>query len=341
MRYIVSTVLNIAIWLTPSALAQQLRPSLDSAIGRSADQQIEQWNMQTLIEQPLSQRGATLESDLTVSARLGHQFRKSEDSNLVQAWEGRKAITRTSLGAQFTQSYRARTTWSLSIQQRKSQIDKGMSYGAMLSQWWLGDSFKTSLSLRENADVLQSVEYIDIDATRVLTPAEISGRVQSMDLQWIAGPITVFELNAGQIARTDRPDAKFMNIGIRQHIKGFKGTIHSRFSWLDNFGEILPITPIGEVKARALEVEWHQRIFDSYIGMLGYRSSLERHWPRVKGEPSKLLGSDLVQARLIFRNWQDVWTDPANEIYGFGSVYENSTGIRSVTLGVGGKMMVW
>jgi hypothetical protein len=333
--------LAIAIATLSSSIAsgQSLMPVIEAAMGRTTDQQMDQTDAVASIDQVLSSIENPLQTALGLSSRVTHSQRKSEDSNLVQVWKQRREITRSSIGVILNQSLRAKTSWGLALHRRSSEIDQGWSYAANASHWWLGETFRTGYSVRRNDDHVASVEYIDVDASRVITPEDVSGLVHAIDGLWILTPTTVTDLTMGLIQRNDRPDAQFANLGLRQHIRALSGSIHGRLSYFKNVGQIQPVTPIGEVIGRSAEAEWHQRMFGSFVGMVGYRSNLERHWPRSEDLPSKVVGSDYVQMRLMYRHWQEVWTDPSNEIYGFVHWYQNSNGLDAQGFGIGTRLL--
>lgn len=275
---------------------------------------------------------------LDLSASLVRQERLSDDSYTIQVWDDRDLIQQKSLG--IAPSVEFDRQWGVGVGyfNRSSEVSKGFSAATNVYGWFLHETLRVGASFRRNSDEVESAEYIDVDVARVITPTEITGDVYAGDVTVLAGEQTIVEGSLGRIFRSDRPRADFANVKVRQHVKPLGGSVHLAASLFENRGDLKPISPLGEVRARTYEAQWHQRLMSHMLVVAAYRYNWEEHKRRAEPRETREIGSDFTSLRVGWRFWQDVWTDPATEVYGMVGDYQNSEDAKATTYGVGVRM---
>jgi hypothetical protein len=275
-----------------------------------------------------------LSTTVDVAASVARVDRRTSDSYVVQIWQDRQTITQRNL------SLSPRFEWAkiyglgLGFSSRGSEIASGRSVGLNPYAWFLHETLRVGAGYRRNDDDVHSAEYIDVDAARVITPSELTGEVWTLDTTWLASETTILEASGGSIFKNDRPRADFGTLKVRQYIKPAAGALHLSTTQFKNVGALPPISPIGEVRAQTHEAQWHQRL-GSIVSAIGYRYNIEEHVRRAAPRTAKDVGSDLVWVRAGWRFWQDVWTDPATEIYMSYGNYRSSESIKAQNYSVG------
>lgn len=280
-------------------------------------------------------RTDAIKATVDLSASLTEVQRKSEDSYTVQLWQDRHRITQRQIG--LSPSVEFDKKWGLGVgyHRRLSEISSGASGSASLYRWFLNDRLRLGLGFRRNVDFAESVEFIDVDVTRVVTPEEISGKVVTLDGLFLADELTIFEAGVGSVDRSDRPPARFGKFKVRRFIKPIAAAIHAGVTIFDNRGDLEPVTATGEVRARTYDFEWHQRAFGNLLAVAGYRYNWEEHTRRAEPRTTQIVGSDFVWTRIGWRFVDNVWTDPALDVYLMAGDYRNSNKKTARTYGAG------
>lgn len=313
--------------------------TIDTAASYTHDSQFKRKDISTQYNQnfPLDEED-NLTLSLGATAGYADVELTSSDNSFIQVWD---TLTRVdeqtgglNLGMDFYKDFGLVAAGNRSV----SQINASNSWSAGLYVWFLKETIQVSLNHGKNRSTQNSIDTIDRDAFRVVTPETLEGTVDSVSLLVLLTTTTIVDGSATKVTRTDRPDATAYSLGFKQYFESIEGALHGSFGYFENLGEIEPITLQGETTARSGEVKWLQRALDHYVVQMGYRAYFEHEVPRAKNAETNNRASDTVHLRLTYRDYDSVWTHPANEYYVFAGNYKNSDNLAATTWGAGIKL---
>ncbi len=280
-----------------------------------------------------------LGTSLDVSVSRASVFLKDTEDNeytIGKFLNGKQGFEIDSASFSMSQGIDVRSGLSVQLGQSESTLLKSLWRGVTAFRWFQEDTLKMSLGYNYAKSNPVINDYVDVDSVRVVTPEVVDKRTYSLSAMHFTTPTLITMGSLYYMTQSDRPDTGAVDFQLRKFITAYDATVFLKMGYLDNSGDIEPITTYGEIKSNQVEVIWNQRFIDRYIASFGVRSYQQIEVERAN-EINSPLGSDFIHTKLTYRDYDKSWLDPSNEYYFFGGSYVSSAEQNSYVLGIGLK----
>jgi hypothetical protein len=338
---VIRTLLILLLQLLLGTTPQGLATTLDTAGQYTHDSQFKKRIVATEVSHVKSwDESQNHTTNVNFSGSYTNVSRHINDSSIVQIWNGRDEIDQRSGSVSANQDFFKKAGISIKYGKNVSQIGDSKTWAIGLYQWFLLETLQVNLSKTKVTSNQSSISTIDRDAYRIITPTNIQGETTTIGLTSLITTKTIFSASYAQIIRNDRPMARNYSLGVKQYIQQTESALHVNLSYFINEGEIMPTTLQGEITSQSLDTQWHQKAFHKFVFLFGYRYYAEEETPRAVNTNKINRGSDYIYSRIVFRNWESVWTHASDEFYLFSGNYRNSDNINATTWGLGAKFII-
>ncbi len=210
--------------------------------------------------------------------------------------------------------------------------------GARIGQWWRHETLQTTFEARHTkTEQIPGVVYDD-DRRQLRLPEELGGNNYNLGFMHFTTPELIWRGTYSRTLRSDRPPADGITSELRYFVTPLQAAIHGAVGHFENVGEVGNNTSYGGIVGNSVSGEWHQRLFDRYIVMGGYRWYKEDENARTESNPRKSLGSDWIHGSIRWRFGDGAWLSDSSEWSIFGGQYKNNEPRKCSLIGSGLKI---
>lgn len=214
-----------------------------------------------------------------------------------------------------------------------SPLSNSRYVGLRLGQWWAEETFQTVVEFRKTKLEQATLDFVDTDGKRVITPNDLEGNNATLTLTHLTTPSTILRGAASNTKRSDRPDAWSGSGEIRQFIDATESAVHLAATHYENIGVVEARTTYGSVVSDTARIEWHQKIMDRSLVSLGYRYYFEIEDPRPTDAKDRQVGTDSIFGTWRWRFTEAAWTADSSEVSLFFNSFRANSGVDGLLLG--------
>lgn len=211
-------------------------------------------------------------------------------------------------------------------------------YGLRVGEWWRSETFQTTFEARRTEVNQVLGQVYDDDRRIVILPEHLAGNNFNVGFMHFTTPELIWRGSYSRTLRSDRPPADGISSELRYFVTPLQAAIHGSVGHYENVGEVSRSTSYGGIVANSVTGEWHQRMFDRFILMGGYRWYSEHENTRTVAVGRKELGSDWIYTSLRWRFGEGPWLGEGHEFSVFGGQYRNSEPRNGQLVGSGLKV---
>lgn len=329
MRNLVVTILGLCS--TKTAVAAEWTSA--TAAGLYRDQMIaSEIYSQQITASRAGDQGMSSRIGLDVTQTKLHLEPSADTQEVDLGSSGEKNILTTSVSIGQTLAYFH--SLQLFYDQSKGDSTSAHALGGGYEAWILKDRLRLGLFYQRNNMTQQSKDFTDIDGKRVITPERTNGKNYRLETMTYLQPTTIMRANYSRTRSDDRPDASSVAVQIRQYVDEANAAAHMSYQHYENLGTIEANTTTGEIVSDRYAIEWHQKMGQQYIGLLGYRLAKEVEKPRAFDNGYKQYGSDYAYTSLRYRTAKS-WTFRSNELSAMYGKYLRNDGLSGYLVGIG------
>jgi hypothetical protein len=273
------------------------------------------------------------ETSLSLSATNKAVHFKEPADLLEKQLKGDHDIQERSGSVSVNQGLAIGSTIGLLAGANDSPLAKGKYGGLRIGQWFLEETLQTVLEFRRTILEQVTLDYVDTDGKRVITPADLEGSNVTLTMTHMTTPSTILRGAYSVTTRSDRPDAWSVSGEIRQFVTPTDSAVHVALTHYENIGEVEAKTTFGSVVSDTIRAEWHQKIAERMTGSLGYRYYLETEDPRAEDARDRRVGTDSIFGSWRWRFSDVAWTADSSEYSIFFNKFRSNAGVDGMLIG--------